>query len=135
MCRFASSRLRRLTSDTGGVTAIEFAIAVGVLVMVLLASLEIGALLMAKAEMNRALGRVVRVVHLRPETAATEIAERLSVELEADIAWSVRTRPVAGTNYLEVAVSAPYSLGIPFLPIEEVTLRAEALAPVLPPGS
>ena len=101
MFRFADRQcartgLRHLAADERGVSSLEFAVVIGLLAMIVLASLDFGRTLAARNEMSHALSRATRAVNLNPETTPDEVEDflenalarydgaNLDVEIDAD---------------------------------------------------
>lgn len=139
MFRSGSSRARRplrgLRCDDRGIAALEFALIAGALVTVILATLEFGRALAARNEMGHALGRVSREVSLDPTTTTATIESLLESYL-ADYdaaALDVEITEVSGTSFMEISVSFPYQVSLPFLPVTEVMLNVSTMAPMVSP--
>ena len=126
---------RALAYERRGAASIEFVLVIGLIIVLVLGTLEVGRALSARSEMSHALGRVARVVNLNAATGEEEIVERLQLYLEdydaADL--EVEIVEVSGTDFMEIAVLMPHTLSVPLLPISEVTLRVATRAPMVSP--
>ena len=126
--------IRRFVADERGVSAIEFAVAIALLAMVILASLDFGRTLAARNEMSHALSRATRAVNLNPETTPEEVQEFLEDALAeyhgTDL--DVQIDEIDGTSYMRVSVSFPFHSSMPFREAE-TTLTVSTLAPMVSP--
>lgn len=106
---------------------------VGIVVLLIFGVFHLGRALMARSEMNHALGEVVRMVHLRPDTSPDAIEAALEAELDryADLAVEVEVTLVAGTSFMQIAVQFPYRIAAPLLEARDVTMRVEHLVPLV----
>jgi Flp pilus assembly protein TadG len=73
-------RRRKLLGDQAGGAAIEFAIAVPVLVVMIYGIFVIGMVLLANAGLNHALGEAARLATLYPTPSDTDIQARITQE-------------------------------------------------------
>jgi Flp pilus assembly protein TadG len=128
-------RKRRLAACEAGVAAVEFALVFGALIMLLFGVFHVGRALMARNDMNHALGEVIRAVHLDPDTTPDALTAALQERLAGydEVALEVAITEVVGTSFMEVSVQFPYVLAVPFLPAREIELRVETLAPLVSP--
>ena len=141
MSRFAEilrapvrSLLPAVGRDRSGVAALEYALALPVLLMVVLGIIEVGRALAVRNEMSHALGRTTRIVHLTPSTTPEQIAASLEGYLENyDTELEVSITEISGTSFMEISVQFPFEISIPFAPISEVTLSVATLAPMVSP--
>ena len=78
----ARATLRALDEDRRGVVSIEFGLVIGLLIMIVVATVEFGRALAAQNEMSHALGRVTRVVNLNSSTTTDAIVELLEEYLD-----------------------------------------------------
>jgi Flp pilus assembly protein TadG len=133
--RGAASTLRRLGRDERGISAIELAVVLGALIMIIFGTLQFGRAFAARNEMSHALSEAVRLVHLDPDTTTGEIVSYLETELAAYGAGEldVTISEISGTSYMEVLVSFPFEVSIPFSSVSELTLRVKTLAPMVSP--
>jgi Flp pilus assembly pilin Flp len=126
---------RTLARDRRGVVSIEFALVIGVLIAIVIGTIEVGRALSVRSEMSHALGRVTRLVNLDSTMSEEEIVDRLELYLaDYDVAeLEVEIMEVSGTDFMEVAVRMPHSISVPFLPVSNVTLRVASRAPMVSP--
>jgi len=123
--------------DQRGVTAIEFAITLPLLLLIVLGTLEFGRALKARNEMSHALSRVVRVINLDSNKTTEDIAEILGTYLadygSEDLDVNVLSAAISGTDYMRISVGFPFHTIIPFSSVSTVTLDVDTLAPVISP--
>jgi Flp pilus assembly protein TadG len=126
--------LRHLAAQERGVSSIEFAIAIGLLAVIVLGSLDFGRTLAARNEMSHALSRATRAVNLNPETTPEEVQEFLEDALAqydgTDL--DVEITAIDGTSYMRIAVSFPFESSMPFRS-GVTTLSVSTLAPMVSP--
>lgn len=134
-------------SDRKGVTAIEFAIALPLFLLVVFGTLEFGRALKARNEMSYALSRAVRVLNLDPTQNTDDIAAFIKTYLagyasdgsdDSDdsgsangIVVSVISTTIEGTDYMKILVSFPFDTIIPYSSTSLLDLRVETIAPVV----
>ena len=137
MSRFAEAATlsrKSLWRDRNGVTAFEFALALPVLVMTIFGIIDFGRALAARNEMEHALGRAMRLVHLDATVTPSQIEAALESNLsDLDTDMTVQITEVSGTNFMEVSVEFPFEISIPFSPVTEVELQVATLAPMVSP--
>ncbi len=126
---------RRLRACDAGTAALEFGLVFGMIVTLLFGVFHVGRALMARNDMNHALGEVIRTVHLDPDTTPGDLEAALQARLSdyAAVALEVAITEIVGTQFMEVSVEFPYSLAVPFLPTHEINLRVRTLAPLVSP--
>jgi Flp pilus assembly protein TadG len=126
--------LRRLAADQRGVSSFEFAVAIGLLAMIVLASLDFGRTLAARNEMSYALSRATRAVNLNPETTPGEVQAFLETALArydgTDL--EVEIDEIDGTSYMRISVSFPFESSMPFRSGQTI-LSVSTLAPMVSP--
>jgi Flp pilus assembly protein TadG len=124
-----------LAGDVRGAAGLEFALVVGALIVLVLGTLEVGRALMARNEVNHAIGRAARSVHIQPSTTSEAVAGQLKALLadhgRTDLDVSVTE--VAGTRYMRISVRFPYELQVPLLPAATLDMDVETLAPMVGP--
>ena len=133
--RSATLRVGTLARDDRGGVAIEFSLFIGLLVAILAGTLQFGAALMARNEMNHALSRVARMVILdgsqTPEEVSTLVSNRLS-EYDPDLlVVNSAAATVAGTSFIEISVEYPYETSIPLQSMATLNLTAETMVPIV----
>jgi Flp pilus assembly protein TadG len=130
-----SASARRLVGDTRGAAAIEFAFVIGLAIVLVIGTLQVGRALMARNEVSHALSQAVRVVHLEPQTTREQIEARLESLLDGyhGRAFNVEVTEIAGTTYMQIAVEFPVEIAVPLLPVQTVTMRVDTLAPMVSP--
>lgn len=72
------NRLRQLAADRSGSSAIEFAVAVPILVMMIYGVFQVGILYRANAGMQHALGEAARLATIFPTPTDTEIRAKIT---------------------------------------------------------
>ena len=127
--------LRYLARDTRGVVSIEFGLVIGLIIMIVVGTVELGQALAARNEMSHALGRVARVAQLDTATTAESIVALLEEYLEDfdDRELDVGITEISGTSFMEVSIAFPYTVSIPLLPETDVILRVATRAPMVSP--
>jgi Flp pilus assembly protein TadG len=125
----------RIARDCRGAAALEFAFVIGVIVMAVFGAIQVGQVLAARSDVSHALSQVVRSVHLAPQTTREEIVAELERRLTRYTAreLDVEVTEIATTSYMRIAVRFPARLSIPFLPVRELSLQVETLAPMVSP--
>jgi Flp pilus assembly protein TadG len=128
-------RWRDLRADDRGVSSVELALVIGLLMMIIYATIDFGRVLAAKNEMSHALGRAARVVNLNPSTTEAEVEALLEEYLAdydtADLA--VEISEVSGTSYMRITVSFPFHTALAFGSDSELLLNVSTLAPMVSP--
>jgi Flp pilus assembly pilin Flp len=123
--------------DQRGVSAIEFAITLPLLLLIILGTLEFGRALKARNEMSQALSKVVRVLNLDSEQTTDAISKLLGTYLadygSEDLDVDVLSTTISGTDYMNISVGFPFHTMIPFSSVSTVTLGVDTLAPVISP--
>ena len=123
--------------DQRGVTAIEFAITLPLLILIVLGTLEFGRALKVRNEMSHALSKAVRVINLDSKQTTQAISEFLGTYLadygSEDLAVDVSSTTISGTNYMRISVGFPFHMIIPFSNVSTVMLGLHSLAPVISP--
>jgi Flp pilus assembly protein TadG len=124
---------RRLRDDERGISAIEMALVVGLLVMIVLATLDFGRALAARNAMSHALGRATRVVNLNPATTPEEVAAYLEDDLDGyqTAELDVAVEEVSGTTYMRISVSFPFHSMMPVGRTSDIVLNVSTLAPMV----
>lgn len=136
--RNAVGRIRfSLLRNQSGVTAIEFAITLPLLILIVLGTLEFGRALKVRNEMSHALSKAVRVINLDSEQTTEAIAELLGTYLadygSEDLDVDVLSTTISGTDYMRISVGFPFHMIIPFSSVSTVILDVDTLAPVISP--
>ena len=132
-CRIGLPFLR----NRKGVTAIEFAIMLPVLLLVVFGTIEFGQALKARNEMSHALSRAVRVINLDKEQTTGAIKELLGTYLSnygsEDLTVNVSSTSISGSDYMKISVSFPFHASIPLSSVSILSLKVETLAPMISP--
>jgi Flp pilus assembly protein TadG len=134
--RSADAKQQRLAlwRDRQGIAALEFALALPILVMTIFGIVDFGRALAARNEMEHALGRAMRLIHLDSTVTPQQIETALEGYLsEFDTDMTVQITEVSGTSFMEVSVAFPFEISIPFAPVSEVELQVATLAPMVSP--
>jgi Flp pilus assembly protein TadG len=130
----AKRQRRGLWRDRQGIAAVEFALALPILVMNIFGIVDFGRALAARNEMEHALGRAMRLIHLDPTVTPQQIETALEGYLiDFDTDMTVEITEVSGTSFMEVSVAFPFEISIPFAPVSEVELLVATLAPMVSP--
>jgi Flp pilus assembly protein TadG len=133
--RPAAGHWRALAADDRGISSVEIALVIGLLVMIVTATLDFGRALAARNEMSHALGRAARVVNLNPETTPSQVEALLEDYLQeydtADL--DVQISEVSGTSYMEITVTFPFHTALPLGRRSELLLTVSTLAPMVSP--
>lgn len=121
------NRLRQLIADRSGSSAIEFAIAVPVLVMMIYGMFQVGILYRANAGMQHALGEAARLATIYPTPTDTQIQSKITSTKfgVAGGTWgtpSIATDTTTKTKTISVTYSQPTDFL--FLPGPTVNLSA-----------
>ncbi len=131
----ALARLRRLGGDGGGSVSVGFSLVVGLLIALVAASLEFGRVMMARSEMDHALGRAARMVIMDGTQTPTEVADmmrNLLADYDPDsLEITAGTKMVAGVDYVTVSVEFPVETSLPFQSLDTVTLRVNTAIPIV----
>ncbi len=136
MSRFGNAKPqpRTLWRDRKGAAALEFALAIPLLIMMIFGIIDFGRALAARNEMAHALGRAMRLVHLDPTVTPQQIETALEGYLsnyDADL--TVQIAEVSGTSFMKVSVEFPFKISVPFSTVSEVELQVATLAPMVSP--
>jgi Flp pilus assembly protein TadG len=128
-------RCRALAPDDSGAVAIEFSLVIGLIVMVVAGTLQLGMALMARNEMSYALSRVSRMIILdgsqTPAEVSALVTDRLSDYDPSLLSVSAAEATVAGTKFVEVSVEYPFETAIPFQALATLNLTAETMVPIV----
>ena len=126
-----------LLKDRSGVTAVEFAIALPLLLVIIIGAIEFGRALKAKNDMNHTLGKAVRVVYLDTDKTESELETLIEESLIRYGAGAVTVdatqTTISGMPHMKIDVAFPMTLTIPFVNLSEVTLNVDTLAPLVSP--
>ncbi len=129
------AKLRRLGGDGGGSVSAGFSLVVGLLIALVAASLEFGRVMMARSEMDHALGRAARMVIMDGTQTPTEVADMmrsLLADYDPDsLDVTAGTKVVAGVDYVTVSVAFPVETSLPFQSLDTVTLRVDTAIPIV----
>lgn len=129
------AKLRQLGGDGGGSVSAGFSLVVGLLIALVAASLEFGRVMMARSEMDHALGRAARMVIMDGTQTPTEVADMmrsLLADYDPDsLDVTAGTKVVAGVDYVTVSVAFPVETSLPFQSLDTVTLRVDTAIPIV----
>jgi len=136
--RVGARRLaRRFARDAGATLAIEFGILFPVLILIVLGALEFGRALESRNQMSHALSRAVRVVNLDAGQTTTAIADLMAAYLDDfdadDLTITAVSTTISGIDYMDISVTFPFDVIIPFSTVSGVTLNVDTRVPVLSP--
>lgn len=130
---------KRAVRDESGVSAMEFAIAVPIALLMLFAVVEFGRAVFTQGMMFYAAEEATRWGIVNPDATAAEIQEyansKLGLQKLADHATIVAD-PVANpddTITVSVVITFPYQLAIPFGNLAPITLSASSEGFLAPP--
>lgn len=117
------SRLKFLRRDQRGAAAIEFAIAVPVLVLMIYGIFRLGLLFQANAGMQHALGEGARYATIYPTPSDSQIQSRMTARLFGSGYGSFTVAPPASsTGYKTLTVTYTTPMDFLFVPGPTVTL-------------
>ena len=117
------SRLAFLRRDQRGAAAIEFAIAVPVLVLMIYGIFRLGLLFQANAGMQHALGEGARYATIYPTPSDSQIQARMNAKLFGSGYGSFTVSPPASsTGYKTLTVTYTTPMDFLFVPGPTVTL-------------
>ncbi len=123
--------------DRRGVTAIEFAVTLPLLLVIVLGTLEFGRALKARNQMSHALSMAVRVINLDSEQTTEAITDLMVSYLadygSEDLTVNVSGATISGTDYMRISVGFPFHTIIPIASASTVTLNVDTLTPVISP--
>ena len=126
-----------LLKDRSGVTAVEFAIALPLFLVIILGAIEFGRALKAQNDMNHTLGKAVRVVYLDTNKTESELETLIEESLirygAGAVSVDATQTTISGMPHMKIDVAFPMTLTIPFVNLSEVTLNVDTLAPLVRP--
>ena len=135
--RAISATLRRLRASETGTVAVEFALVIGVLLMIIGATVEFGRALMARNQMNYAVGRAARTINLDGTQTDEQVQTTLSALLDdfdpETLEIAAESTTISGAEFVRITVDFPFDIMIPFVNDSTVTLNVETLVPVIGP--
>ena len=124
--------LRRLAANRHGVTAIEAAIALPVLLMILLGLFEFSMAMRYQAAYNDAVSVGARYASLSPTPSTADVRSRVlsssSVSLTNATVTVTSGTSASGRTYYDVVISSSYQVKIPFVKVPAVALSARKRA-------
>ena len=117
------TRFTLLRRDQGGAAAIEFAIAVPVLILLIYGIFRIGLLFQANAGMQHALGEGARYATIFPTPSDSQIQTRMNAKLfGAGYGAFTVSPPASNAGYKTLTVTYTTPLDFLFVPGPTVTL-------------
>ena len=126
-----------LRNDSRGTSAVEFALVFPFFLLLLLGIVEFGRALKSWNEVQFALGKAIRLVHLEDGTGTTEIVTAMKGYLSGvsaeDLAVTAHKTTISGVEYLKIEVSFPFTMHIPFSDISSLNISVDAIAPIMGP--
>jgi Flp pilus assembly protein TadG len=135
--RAISATMRRLRASESGAVAVEFALVIGVLLMIIGATVEFGRALMARNEMNFQVSRAARTINLDGTQTDDDVQATLSGLLDDfdpdTLEIAAESTTISGTDFVRITVDFPFDIKIPFVNDSTVTLNVETLVPVIGP--
>lgn len=117
-----------LRNCTSGATAIEFAFAAPVLVMLMIGVLQLGMVLHANGGMRHAVGEGVRLAKVYPSATETQVLEEVKSSYSGINPANVKTltfdrgSTAAGARLATISMSYEVDLVIPFAPVPPILL-------------
>ena len=141
--RAVPDRMRAACRDRGGATALEFALVGGLLVSLLIGTLQTGRYLMTQAAIRSVAADAVRLVVLRGSAnlnagraacsglsgSLSGVNARAAVLRLSSLAVSLSDcASSSGMTTVTVTVSYPFTYAIPLVPTRSLQLREEARA-------
>lgn len=121
------TRLRRLLHDRTGSSAIEFAVAVPVLVMLIWGMFQIGIMFQANAGMQHALGEAARYATVFPTPSDTEIQDKItSAKFGVGTGTWGTPQIITDSTAMTKTITVTYSQPTNFLFFEGPTLNLSA---------
>lgn len=127
----------RLARDTRGTSAVEVALVMPVFLLLLVGIVEFGRALKHWNEVQYALGKAIRLIHLETSISTTEIVSAMKDYLSSvdpeDLAVTATPTTVTGVDYVKIEVAFPFRMHIPFSDQSSVNISVDAMAPVLSP--
>ncbi len=125
---------QRLARSDHGAVAIEFAMVIGLLIMLVLGILQVGLAIFERSSMERTLAKEIRRAQIEAgvsdQTLGDRLSERLTRVSDGTVAVSFEALELDGHDlpYRRVIVTFPYRLQIPPLTTLRITMRAEGIA-------
>lgn len=119
--------LRTLHADRRGATAAEFALTVPLLLMILVAFVQVGALFFANAGLQNAVGEAARAATLWPRRTEAQIEQEL-MDSRFGLNADLMDEPVftygreGGQDFVEITVTYTPNLNFIFFEVPGVTL-------------
>jgi Flp pilus assembly protein TadG len=120
-------KLRRFRRDEKGAAALEFALAVPVLVTFIVGIVQVGVLFMANAGLSHAVGEAARFATIFPRPTAAQIEARVAASDYGLDPAELTISPVAygttgGINYADIEARYEVTLDFIFFSLPPVTL-------------
>ncbi len=121
--------------NSDGIAAIEFGMLFPLFCMVVIGAIEFGRAFEARNHMSHALSRAVRVVNIDAAQTTSEIAALMAEYLddfdEDDLTITTSSATISGVDYMDISVSFPFQVIVPFTDVTEVTLSVDTRAPLM----
>ena len=132
--------LQRLRSGETGAAAIEFALAMPVLVLMIVGVAQLGVLFLANAGLRSAVAEGARFATIHPRPSTAQITDRINASRfgldPANLTAPVITYGAsAGTNYAEIRMTYRVPMEFVFFSLPPVTLTETRRAFVYPTTS
>lgn len=124
--------LRRAAVEDGGATAVEFALISPLLMLLVVATLQLGWILHSAASVRWALEATARSVMLQPTLSGDEVKAAMRARLSGladarDLNVTVTRQSASATLVLESRYAAP--LALPFIPRELLVFESRVTIP------
>ena len=128
-------RLRILARGEAGASALEFAIVASALIVLAVGLVEFGRALHVRNELSFAADFAARAILTHPERSNDELEAEVRSALTSSEAErleiSVETETVDGASFRTVALSYPFTLLIPTLRSEPISMSIERRVPII----
>lgn len=127
--------IRPFLKDLKGVTAVESAFLMPLLLTILLGSVEMGRTFQAWNQGQHALAQAVRVLNIDQTTTASEIQTLMLNYLDDvttdNLTVNTEVVEISGTEFMKISASFPMNLIIPFWGKSSIDTSVETMAPIV----
>jgi Flp pilus assembly protein TadG len=125
----------RFLHNNAGVTAVESATVIPLVILILLGTVEFGRTLKAWNEVGHALGKAVRVVNIKSGTSTADVEELIGAYLAEinteTLSVNATMLTLSGKEYMNISVKFPFNIMIPFWGVPTLSLEVETRAPII----
>ncbi len=127
----------KLRDSEGGAAAIEFALILPALVMMIVGVAQLGILFMANAGLRNAVAEGARYATIYPRPSDTQIKQRITdsrfgLDQARVVAPTITHGVSAGTNYADITMSYSVPMNFVFFTLPPVTLTESRRAFIQP---